>query len=432
MAISLAGPGPLRRPDRTGAGAGPVFDPRGRRGQGPAFLRVGAREESSPAGDPRGLEGQRRRQGTHLPFSSRVRIVIRQRRRQGARCMTNAWISPSVVALCPSPLPSSRLPGSVLSCWPDSRGIRRGAGEGTAGQTLRPARGFTVEGPGPGIDLHPHVHSGPGPGGEFGGQGRGRSSPTRPRPALLPSLRAARRGSGRDARNQRCLGRWRGRRSESRMAAGEARATEEALTATAARLVEATEGASVAVLPSELEPLAFETGLPQLSILITTDHLVVGTFWVGVGLFPTTVTATATATATEIRSESDEKIQRPTSRGVSTGDSTPLGLRIHSRVRHPPRASISQSPQPVPSLSLVFTSLISASSELTDRWAPSLLRVLAVAAVACSDLTDGEAAGARSDAAATGGRRRGGTATGDRPRVGGCMSTAAASAARGR
>lgn len=57
MAISLAGPGPLRRPDRTGAGAGPVFDPRGRRGQGPAFLRVGAREESSPAGDPRGLEG---------------------------------------------------------------------------------------------------------------------------------------------------------------------------------------------------------------------------------------------------------------------------------------------------------------------------------------------------------------------------------------
>uniref|UniRef100_A0A0D3FKN5 Uncharacterized protein n=1 Tax=Oryza barthii TaxID=65489 RepID=A0A0D3FKN5_9ORYZ len=168
----------------------------------------------------------------------------------------------------------------------------------------------------------------------------------------------------------------------------------------------------------------------QLSILITTDHLVVGTFWVGVGLFPTTVTATATAT--EIRSESDEKIQRPTSRGVSTGDSTPLGLRIHPRVRHPPRASISQSPQPVPSLSLVFTSLISASSELTDRWAPSLLRVLAVAAVACSDLTDGEAAGARSDAAATGGRRRGGTATGDRPRVGGCMSTAAASAARGR
>lgn len=47
------------------------------------------------------------------------------------------------------------------------------------------------------------------------------------------------------------------------MAASEARAMEEALAATAARLVEATEGASVAVLPSVLEPLAFETGLPR-------------------------------------------------------------------------------------------------------------------------------------------------------------------------
>uniref|UniRef100_A0A0D3FKN4 Uncharacterized protein n=1 Tax=Oryza barthii TaxID=65489 RepID=A0A0D3FKN4_9ORYZ len=113
---------------------------RGRREEGAPDLGAagGGNSGGQSSGQRRGARSrrQRRRQGTHLPFTSRVRIVIRQRRRQGARCTTNAWISPSVVALCPSPLPSSRLPGSVLSCWPDSRGIRRGAGEGTAGQTL--------------------------------------------------------------------------------------------------------------------------------------------------------------------------------------------------------------------------------------------------------------------------------------------------------